>query len=94
MDTGKDEGDMNKGKIASGASDNSNEVGLKGGGSETPLNQNAGMDDKAPSGKKGEYPSDASPDTQGVLGKTKGAALDAGGDKDCWQEEALGKKKN
>lgn len=39
--------------------------------------------DKDVGGKKGSNASDASPDTQGVVGnKTKGAALDGGGDKD------------
>ena len=40
-----------------------------------------GDKDVGPSGKKGHFPSQASPDTQGVLGKD-GQALDAGGDTD------------
>ena len=74
LHSGKDEGDMNKGKIASGASTDTKGVEGKG-GSQTPLNQNSGVDDKAPSGEKGKYSSDASSNTQGVLGKSDKAPL-------------------
>ena len=73
MHDGQDHGDMNKGKIASGASDNSKEVGI-GAADKAPLNQNNGMDDKAPKGEKGEYSSDASSKVEADKGPHKQAS--------------------
>ncbi|MCG7944940.1 MAG: hypothetical protein N0C84_01190 [Candidatus Thiodiazotropha taylori] len=62
-----DTGDMNKGKISSDASDNSKEIGINA-ADKAPLNQNNGMDDKAPSGNKGEFASDASSNVEADKG--------------------------